>query len=585
MNDPMNELVQFSSVAGSLYLETVAGETSRKIEHENDVSAADGADRSMYAYAPRSGCPDAKQCQVLMVLRDSPDEASAQALLDDLGLAEIAEREHFLILFPNPAEGGWNYDCDPARDNDGEFLIRCFGALRASKIGVNGFNGMIYYLATTPAASSLVMTMAASKPINVPAMLLGSFAPGYEIPKTAVNVEVAAWVLNNPEAAAYIRSANGVSTEEVRGDMVLTYGSNPNVRLFTGTGKLDKEMMSAAWDQLFSLSRRWQNDTHGTYQKRTFFTARGFTPHVKDSSLGVNDGFPHTWYEYIPEHLRGTQEKVPLLFFFHGVNCVPLYGAEQSGWHDIADREGFIVVYPAPARFKAWNIYNDPALPSDFAFVLALIEHMKTVHPIDETRIYISGFSMGSMMTQALASVYPHIFAAAAPCNAFDLAYFKSPRSRYARVVKGVDAAQLQEESTQKKMADQRRATMDYRIPLFHNVGYNDNTICLWPVDETTEDARTQTIRRWKEINNIQGDFLDSSTLTGLAADESFYEDAGERFFHQRWHSSDPGSPVLYEMLTAKRMPHAVLPLQLEFAWKFIKKFRRSPEGALIIEE
>ena len=67
MNDQMNELVQFSPVAGALFLESVSGETSRKIEHENDVHAADGQDRSMYIYAPKSGCPDAKQAQILMV--------------------------------------------------------------------------------------------------------------------------------------------------------------------------------------------------------------------------------------------------------------------------------------------------------------------------------------------------------------------------------------------------------------------------------------------------------------------------------------------------------------------------------------
>lgn len=585
MNDQMNELVQFSPFAGSLFLETVPGEASKKVEHENDVHAADGLERAMYIYAPKSGCPDPKQCQVLMVLRGDDSEASARTLLEELKLAQLAEREHFFILFPNPAAGGWNYNADPKRENDMDFLGRCFGMLRASKAKVNGFNGMIYYLAACAEASALVMTMAAKRPITVPAMLLGSFPADYQIPADALGIETAAFVLGNPQAEHYLKAANGVVTEESRDGVTVYYGNNPNVRLGVTSRALDADTVEVCWDRVFSLSRRWQNDTHGTYQKRTFFTARGFTAHVKDDSLGVNNGFKHTWYEYIPPQLRGTEEKVPLVFNFHGVNCVPLYGAEQSGWHDIADREGFIVVYPAPAKFKAWNIFNDPSLPSDFDFVLALIDHMKKVHPIDESRIYISGFSMGSMMTQALASVYPHIFAAAAPCNAFDFAYFKKPSQVYAGTVKGADPNALREVSLQKEMADARRATMDYRIPLFHNVGYNDGLIAPWPVKEDTEDVRTQTIHRWKEINNIHGEFLDGTTLTGLAADESFYEDAGERFFHQRWHSSDPGSPVLYEMLTAKRMPHAVLPVQLEFAWKFIKKFRRSPEGALIIEE
>ena len=102
---------------------------------------------------------------------------------------------------------------------------------------------------------------------------------------------------------------------------------------------------------------------------------------------------------------------------------MPLYGAEQSDWHDIADRENFIVVYPAPAVNKAWNIFNDPALPNDFEFVMALIEHMKQVHPIDETRIYATGFSMGGMMTHAICGVYPEVFAAGAPFNAYDFAW------------------------------------------------------------------------------------------------------------------------------------------------------------------
>ena len=63
-------------------------------------------------------------------------------------------------------------------------------------------------------------------------------------------------------------------------------------------------------DRLFSQSRRWRNDTYGTYQRSTAFTERGFVAHVKDASLGVNNGYEHTWYEYVPPKLRGTDGKV-----------------------------------------------------------------------------------------------------------------------------------------------------------------------------------------------------------------------------------------------------------------------------------
>lgn len=580
----MNELVQFSPLAGKLTLVTVSGETSKKVEHENDVHAADGADRTMFAYASVSGCPDAKQNQILMVLRDEDTAESAEALMESLGLKDLCEQEHFLLLLPNPQKNGWNYNETPGRDNDMAFLGRCFGMLRGSVLGVNGFNGMIYYIASSESASALLMTMAARNPMSVPAMMIGPFPADYRIPEDARNVETAAWVSQNAAAEHYLKNANGVCCEEARDGVVTYWGNNPNCRLMTTEKALCRETVSAAWDNLFSLSRRWQNDTFGTYQKRTFFTSRGFTAHVKDSSLGCNHGFAHTWYEYVPPHLRGTEEKVPLVFYFHGVNCVPLYGAEQSGFHDIADQENFIVVYPAPAMYKAWNIYNDPSLPSDFDFVMALIDHMKQVHPIDETRIYATGFSMGGMMTHAITAAYPEVFAAAAPCNAFDFAYFKNPRQVYAGVVKGADPGMLSETSTQKRMADEKRAKSDYRMPMFQNAGFNDSTICLWPTTAETQDVRMQTIARWLDINNCGSLNLDANTLTGLGADESFYDDAGERFFHQRWHSNDAGSPVLYELMIAKRMPHAIDLAQTRYAWNFIKKFRRMPDGSLKID-
>ncbi len=585
MNDQMNELVQFSPFAGDLYLQTVPGQTSRKVEHENDIHAADGQDRSMYAYAPMSGCPDPKQCQVLMVLRNDDSQEGAQKLLVDLKLQGLAEAEHFLILFPNPQHGGWNYREDASLDNDMDFLGRCFGLLRGSKLGVNGFNGMIYYLSVSSDASALLMTMAAKKPLNVPAMMIGEFPADYVIPQDALNIETAAWISGNAAAEQYLKRANGVTTEFSHDDVVEYCGKNPNCRLITSQRPVDADMVALAWDRFFSLTRRWQNDTYGTYQKRTFFTARGFTAHVKDTSLECNDGFAHTWYEYIPPQLRGTKEKVPLVFYFHGVNCVPLYGAEQSGWHDIADRENLIVIYPAPAQNKAWNIFNDPSMPSDFEFVMALITHIQQVHPIDTERIYATGFSMGAMMTHAITACYPQIFAGAAPCNGFDFAYFKTPAKVLQSIVRGSNIDALSEKSTQKIMADDCRKKMDYRMPMFQNAGYDDATICLWPMKPDTDDVRRSTIARWMELNHIAPLELDGNTLSGIAADESFYEDPEQRFYHQRWHSEDDGQPILYELLIAKRMPHAIVHEQIAFAWEFLKHFRRKADGSLVISE
>ena len=664
MNDQMNPLAQFSPKAGVLTEVIVSGAAEQVIEFENDMEVAKGADRTMFCYAPLSGCPDAKQTQVLYVLRNEYSRESAEALMERLQIRELSEQEHFIVLFPNPAEGGWKYNsgseehmpgnspvaldhaalkaedaacagsngkkdaksciCQKGNtDSDIDFMSRCFNILKQSEMKISGFNGMLFYVAADEESSAMLMTMAARRPVIVSAMLTGNLPEGYVLPAEALGIETAVWC--KPGLAAdYFSPVNG-----------------PECRCIVDERNLSAEVLWEAWDKLFSLSRRWQNDTYGHYQPRTEFTKRGFVAHVNDSSLGVNEGYPHTWFEYIPPQLRGTKEKVPLVFYFHGINCVPLYGAEQSCWHEIADRENFIVVYPAPAKYKAWNIFDLPNMVSDIDFVMALIEHMKEVHPIDESRIYSTGFSMGGAMTHALTSAYPEVFAAAAPCNAFMMARFQTPAENLGPFLP-LSKEELGAFSYSSMLADTKKDAMPaLRMPVFQNMGLADGLIAGWPLKEGVEDMRTKTIDYWKSYNGIPlsgdgissteesnpakirdyvflsvkvsdeeghlrsntakpADYLRNNTgeeeekerkktenicpLTGYAADETFFEDEAERYIHQRWYEPATGIPML-EMVGARRMPHAIDPVQIEMAWKYIRQFSRNVDGSLTYEK
>jgi len=70
VNDTMNEITAFSPFGGRLVLEEVKGAQERANVPENSIETKAGDDRSMYVYVPASGCPDAKQTQVVMFLRD-----------------------------------------------------------------------------------------------------------------------------------------------------------------------------------------------------------------------------------------------------------------------------------------------------------------------------------------------------------------------------------------------------------------------------------------------------------------------------------------------------------------------------------
>ena len=97
---------------------------------------------------------------------------------------------------------------------------------------------------------------------------------------------------------------------------------------------------------------------------------------------------------------------VPLLLCFHGGGDSANYIAYMSGWVRIALRHKFLLV----------SIENH--LNSTATEMIELIDILKKKYPIDETRIYVSGFSMGGCKSWDMIQEYPRILAAAAPMDA-----------------------------------------------------------------------------------------------------------------------------------------------------------------------
>ena len=591
----MNPLVQVSPTGGKLVLAAVAGTVNAAPNPENEVDAAAGAERSMYVYAPASGVPHPKQAAVLYVLRDGADEASARRAVDELALDVLAEANHLIVVLPNPAEGGWNYAADPARDDDVAFLVRCFAALKGSLAKVSGFNGLMFHVGCGAAASAMVWTLAQTHPLDAAGIMVGAFPEGYEPPAGAA--EQVAWLYEtNAEAQAHLAEVDRVpanASAPRTGAVCHASAENPCVRYYTSGRGLCAAELAEAWARLFSGTRRWRNDVCGTYQPRPDFEGRGFVAHVADSSLPLEDGLPRTWYEYVPARVRASAEPAPLVIYLHGINCVGLYGAEQSGWADIADRDGLMCVFPDATVEMRWNAWDDPRIPADIPFILALIDQMDAQHPVDRTRVYLSGFSMGSMTVNAIACAYPEVFAGAVACNAASVGYLHTldesademlmfnPASRIRDIEPSDD-----ESSPMHRLADSKRAAYAYRMPFVQLVGLNDNTTFytkgrIWPVAEGDTEW-IETVRYWKEFNGIPAEpLLDPATETGFAAPERVEQG---RFIHQSW-EDEAGEPGLYHLIAVRRMPHAVDLAGIELGWSIVKRYRRLADGSLGLVE
>ncbi|MFC1661272.1 alpha/beta hydrolase family esterase [Gemmatimonadota bacterium] len=104
----------------------------------------------------------------------------------------------------------------------------------------------------------------------------------------------------------------------------------------------------------------------------------------------------------------------PLLVAFHGGGGNPEQFRETAGLDAIADREGFVVVYPGGTGLAeaalTWNAgpgccgFARDRNVDDVAFFLSLLDDLASRHPIDTSRVYVTGHSNGSMMAYRIAS-------------------------------------------------------------------------------------------------------------------------------------------------------------------------------------
>jgi polyhydroxybutyrate depolymerase len=125
----------------------------------------------------------------------------------------------------------------------------------------------------------------------------------------------------------------------------------------------------------------------------------------RDNGTFVSSGEKREYLLYVPRSYDRSKP-TPLVISMHGAG---LWGASQrdiSRWNDLADRKGFIVVYPSGIGGKGvriWRAEPGPGLMKDVRFISELIDTLKASYNIDSTRIYANGLSNGGGMSFVLS--------------------------------------------------------------------------------------------------------------------------------------------------------------------------------------
>lgn len=128
----------------------------------------------------------------------------------------------------------------------------------------------------------------------------------------------------------------------------------------------------------------------------------------------TSEGQKREYLQYAPS---GLGSKRPLIISCHGMNQSAQYQWDAlKDAKTLADKEKFVIVLPEGIN-NGWDISGD----RDINLIKDLIAQMKKDFDIDEKRVYLSGFSMGGMLTYHAMNKIPDVIAAFAPISGYPM--------------------------------------------------------------------------------------------------------------------------------------------------------------------
>jgi len=132
----------------------------------------------------------------------------------------------------------------------------------------------------------------------------------------------------------------------------------------------------------------------------------------KTNGAIVSSGVKREYLLYVPLSYDRAKP-APLIISLHGAAGWAAQQKNVSGWNALADREGFIVVYPSGSGTpRIWSVDHGPGLARDVRFISELIDTLAASYNIDRARIYANGLSNGGGMTFVLSCTLSNRIAA-----------------------------------------------------------------------------------------------------------------------------------------------------------------------------
>ena len=242
---------------------------------------------------------------------------------------------------------------------------------------------------------------------------------------------------------------------------------------------------------------------------------------------------------------------VPLVMCFHGGGDSAMHIAQVSGWYKVAHDHNFLLVCTE-------NHLNSTATES-----MELLEHLLGKYNIDKTAIYSTGFSMGGCKTWDLYQEYPETFAGMAPMDAtFDVGF-----NLYGQKL----SKEYNQDITVPVFYAGGEATPLPELP-FQEQKCLDRMAYVLRVNKCTSDYNVSLSDKDNWANPIWG--IDGNRV------EKIYDESRQSTLTIQYFDSAPGQ-CYSAFASISDQGHECRYHTCEYAWRFISRFRRMPDGTL----
>ena len=174
-----------------------------------------------------------------------------------------------------------------------------------------------------------------------------------------------------------------------------------------------------------------------TGAERGRFTAGSFT----------NAAGTRSYKLYVPA-LAPSSAPCALVMMLHGCTQSPDDFAAGTRMNALADRHGFVVLYPAQAAkangSRCWNWFRGEDQSrgrGEPAILAGMANEIAAAHGVDSRRVFVAGLSAGAAMAVVLGVTHPDVFAAVGAHSGLAYGAARDMQSAFAAMHGGPGAA------------------------------------------------------------------------------------------------------------------------------------------------